>query len=84
MAKIKGEFISDIYQVDTASGNGSTTVFNLSGKLQTQNSLVVTVNGLRREITTDYTVNVATSQVTFVTAPAIAQKIQFHYIKKSI
>lgn len=84
MAKLLGEFLGDVYEVDTASGNGSTTVFNLSGKLHSQDSLVVYVDGLRRRITTDYTVNVGTSQVTFVTAPATAQNIEFHYVKKSL
>jgi hypothetical protein len=84
MAKIKGEFLGDIFQVDSASGNGSTTIFSLSQKLRAQEMLFVFIDGLKKRITTDYTVNVSTSQVTFVTAPATAQNIEFHYIKKSL
>jgi hypothetical protein len=84
MAKVIGEFLADVFEVDTASGNGSTTVFSLSGKLHSQDSLGVYVDGLKRRITTDYTVNVGTSQVTFVVAPAQAQNIEFQYIKKSL
>lgn len=84
MSKVLGEFLSDIFEVDTASGNSSTTVFNLSGKLHSQDSLSVYIDGLKRRITTDYTVNVGTSQVTFVVAPATAQNIEFCYTKKSL
>lgn len=84
MSKITGEWIADILVRDTATGNGSTTIFNLSGKLHSSDSLQVYVNGLLRTLTTDYTVNVSTSQVTFTTAPAIAQNIEFRYIEKSL
>lgn len=84
MSKIKGEFIGDIFQIDSASGNGLTTVFNLSQKLRSQEMLFVFVDGLKKRITSDYTVNVGTSQVTFITAPATAQNIEFHYVKKSL
>ena len=84
MAKVIGEFLGDVFEVDTANGNSSTTIFNLSGKLHSQDSLNVYIDGLKRKITTHYTVNVGTSQVTFVTAPATGQNIEFQYVKKSL
>ena len=84
MSKITGEWIDNIYTVDSASGDGSTTVFNLLDDLQSVSSLDVFIDGLRRKATTDYTVNLGASQVTFVVAPANAQSISFKYIRKSI
>lgn len=84
MSKTLGEFLADVYESDTANGDGSTTLFNLSGKLHSTDSLSVFIDGLKRRLTTDYTVNLGTSQVTFVTAPALAQNIVFNYTKKSL
>lgn len=84
MAKITGEWLATNWTVDSATGDGSTTVFVLLDKLHSAGALDVFIDGLRRAVTTHYTVNVGTSTVTFVTAPAQAQNIVFKYVKKSL
>ncbi len=61
---------------DTATGNGSTTVFTLSSA-PVCNLAVVTVNGLVQTKTTDYSISGTT--LTFVSAPANSSAIQVYY-----
>lgn len=84
MAKVTGEWVGNVFTSDITVGDGIDTEFTLVDDLQSVNSLDVFVDGLRRRITTDYTVNLSTSTVTFTTPPATAQVIQFTYIKKSL
>lgn len=82
MAKVSGEWIGNVFTSDITVGDGVEDEFTLVDDLQSVNSLDVYVDGLRRRITTDYTVNLGTSTITFVSPPATAQVIQFTYIKK--
>ena len=66
---------------DSGTGDGSSVDYVVSNDLKTQNSVWVSVDGLLKTITSDYTVNVSTNTITFTTAPAVAQKINIKYIR---
>ena len=51
-------------------GNGTTTVFSIGDYPGTLGSVTVSVDGVVKKLTTDYTVNVADKTITFVSAPA--------------
>jgi hypothetical protein len=51
-------------------GNGAETTFSLGEYAGTLGSIIVSVNGGIKKLTTDYTVNVGAKTITFVTAPA--------------
>jgi hypothetical protein len=55
--------------VDSFTGNGSTTTFTLSENPVSINNLIVTVNGVTKTPTTDYTISGATTLL-FASAPA--------------
>jgi len=81
MALLNGKNIDPaIFKINTASGNGSTTVFNLTDTPVTLACLTVFVDGLAQVPTTDY--SLAGLAVTFVAAPANGQSIMFQYIKR--
>ena len=54
------------------TGNGATTVFTLTNYVGNDNvtNAIVEVSGLRKTVTTDYTINPSTNQITFVSPPA--------------
>lgn len=80
MSKLLGKHIDpDIFRRNTSSGNGSTTAFVLADTPIGSGALWVYVNGLEQQLTTDYSLSGDT--VTFVTAPANAQSIDFNYIR---
>ena len=78
MSKVNGFWLGNIFQKDTSSGDGSTTVFTTTQDIHSAQNIDVTVNGLTR---TDYSVTLPRT-VTFTTAPALGQSILFKYIKK--
>ena len=79
--RIAGNFLDpDFFKVNTSDGDGSTTIFNLSHTPISSSALFVFINGLRREVTVDW--SLSGLQVTFVTAPALGQEIEFNYIRK--
>lgn len=81
MSKLDGRFIDPaIFRKNSASGDGSTTAFVLADTPIGSGALWVTVNGLEQELTTDYSLSGNT--VTFVNAPALAQSINFFYVRK--
>lgn len=81
MSKVTGKYIDEsIFKINTAAGDSSTTVFNLIDTPISAGNLQVFINGLSRDITTDYTVSGAA--ITFLVAPVTGQKIKFIYIKK--
>ena len=51
-------------------GNGSTTTFAIGDFPGTLGSVTVSVNGVIKKLTTDYTIDVANKTITFGTAPA--------------
>jgi len=68
------------YTDDTATGDGSTTAFTIdSGR--TVEDVLVTVNGLLLQPTTDYTISGTT--LTFSSAPAASAEISFRYLRQS-
>ena len=81
MSKLIGKYIDPaIFRKNSASGDGSTTAFVLASTPIGSGSLWVFVNGLEQQLTTDYSLAGAT--VTFITAPANAQSIDFSYIRE--
>lgn len=81
MAKLKAKFIDDFNVTDVGTGNGSTVTFTLSQVPRSAVFFSVFINGLRRKLTTDFTVNLAGPSITFTTAPATAQEIEIEYWK---
>ena len=51
-------------------GNGTTTTFAIGDYPGTLGSVTVSVDGVVKKLTTDYSINVANKTITFVTAPA--------------
>jgi hypothetical protein len=62
---------------DTATGNGATTAFTINSG-RNVNDVLVFVNGICLVPTTDYTI--ASTTLTFVTAPAASAEIQIRYL----
>lgn len=80
MAKVQGKFIDPtIFRKNSATGDGATTAFVLADTPIGSGALWVFVNGIEQQLTTDY--SLAGDTVTFVTAPATAQSIDFSYIR---
>ena len=59
------------------TGDGTTKIFSIGTKPVTESALLVKVNNILKKITTDYTINYATGNVEFVTAPTTNHKINF-------
>ena len=81
MAKLEGRYLDpNDFRKNSATGNGATTAFVLSDAPIGSGALWVYVNGIEQQLTTDYSLSGST--VTFVTAPAAAQSIDFTYIRR--
>jgi hypothetical protein len=61
MSKLSAKYIDDIFVEDSAIGDGSTTSYELSEKPVFEDLTKVYLNGIKRAITTDYTLNISTS-----------------------
>lgn len=59
------------------TGNNATTVFNLTNYSSgdNPNNAIVEINGIRKILTTDYTINVGLNTITFTSPPALNSKI---------
>lgn len=81
MTRLDSRFLKKFNTREYFNGNGSTTVFNLSGVPQENDTVEIYVNGVAQEegVGKDYTLSV--SAITFVTAPANAQRIEVRYWK---
>ena len=64
------------FAVDTYTGNNSTTSFSVTFPYIEQAHVIVTLDGVTKTITTDYTFTNA-STITFTTAPATSVVIKF-------
>jgi hypothetical protein len=64
---------------DSGVGNGSAVDFILAHTPKNVLEPLVTLNGVKRRYTTDYTITIATKTVSFVTAPAVGQIINITY-----
>ena len=69
--------ISLTYTADTATGDGSTTVFTINSGRAVADILAI-VNGVVLVPTTDYTIS--GTNLTFATAPGASAEIQFRYL----
>ena len=69
--------ISLTYTADTATGDGSTTVFTINSGRAVADILVI-VNGVVLVPTTDYTIS--GTNLTFATAPESGAEIQYRYL----
>ena len=69
--------ISLTYTADSATGDGSTTVFTINSGRAVADVLVI-VNGVVLVPTTDYTIS--GTNLTFATAPGASAEIQFRYL----
>jgi len=66
------------FQLDSFTGDGSTTAFTLSNGVSTNNAFVY-YNGLLAVPTTDYTINSTTGVMTFTFAPVASSNIVVRY-----
>jgi hypothetical protein len=64
---------------DSGVGNGTTVDFVLSQYPKNILDPLVTLNGIKRRYTTDYTINLATKTISFVVAPVLGQTINITY-----
>tara|TARA_B100000085_G_scaffold59284_1_gene52171 strand:- start:721 stop:1410 length:690 start_codon:yes stop_codon:yes gene_type:complete len=64
------------FAVDTYTGNGSTTTFSVTFPYIEQAHVIVTVDGVTKTLTTDYTFPTS-STITFTSAPAASTVIKF-------
>jgi hypothetical protein len=82
MSRIAAKFLDDFFEQEVPSGsvNGSNTVFTLSATPHSIKAVGVYVNGIRRRLTTDYSVSGST--VTFTFAPETDSDVYVEYIKK--
>ena len=64
------------FAIDTYTGNGSLTTFSVTFPYIEQAHVVVTVDGVTKTLTTDYTF-ATSSTITFGTAPTAGQIIKF-------
>lgn len=78
--KLTSEWIDVTFASESGAGNGSATDFALTYTPKSNNSIWVTVNGLQKIITVDYTVDLPSKTISFVTAPAVAQTINVKYL----
>lgn len=64
--------------VESFNGDGATVLYTLGSEPSSEDAVEVFVNGLIYERGTDYTVSA--DEITFTTAPAIGQRINFRYV----
>ena len=64
------------FAVDTYTGNGSTTTFSVTFPYIEQAHVIVSVDGVTKTLTTDYTFPTS-STITFTSAPATSTVIKF-------
>ena len=64
---------------DSGIGNGSAVDYVLAQKPVNILDPIVSLNGVKRRYTTDYTINLGTKTVSFVVAPSVGQTINITY-----
>jgi len=64
------------FAIDTYTGNGSTTTFSVTFPYIEKAHVIVTVDGVTKTLTTDYTFTTS-STITFTSAPAASSTIKF-------
>ena len=81
MSVISGVWSDDSVE-DAGYGNGVLTSYSVNYPMINASKVDVYLNGIIQEYTTDYTLDLTLNKVNFVTAPALAQRIQIKYYKK--
>lgn len=83
MATLSNEWVDLTMVSDSAIANGSTTDYVTTQNIKSIVGTTVTLNGLDRKITSDYTINLSTNTISFVSAPALGTTIKIKYFKRS-
>lgn len=68
------------YSFANFTGNGSTTQFTIQFPFLNRSHVVVTVDGALKVLNSDYSLDVSTGRVTFVTAPTAGASIKIYRI----
>ena len=82
----RGTFDITNHKIDNYTGDGSTTLYNLSQNVPNNESLLVTLNGVVQHPTTQGTtrsytlVGETTNKIQFTTAPALGVEIQIRHL----
>lgn len=69
-----------VFEVPTGTVNGSNTNFSLSQAPLEDAAVIVMLDGLIQDLITEYSISGTT--ITFVTAPAVGQKVLVQYVQK--
>ena len=69
-------YINMAFAIDTYTGDGSTTTFSVTFPYIEKAHVIVTVDGVTKTLTTDYTFPTS-STITFTTAPSASSTIKF-------
>lgn len=81
MSKTNAYWLGDIFQTDSAAGDGGTVSFLTTQDMHSINSLSVYKNGLHQELSVDYAVTLPRT-ILFATAPLTGESLIFKYVKK--
>jgi hypothetical protein len=65
---------------ESAAGDGATLDFATGQNIKSEKLLWVTVDGSNMTLNEHYSVSLVTNTITFVTAPALGQKVNVKYI----
>jgi len=77
--KLTSSWVDLSFVSESGTGNGSATDFDLTYTPASVNSIFVFIDGILQLLTTHYTVDIGNKKVSFVSAPAAAQKINVRY-----
>ena len=77
--KLTSSWIDLSFVSESGTGNGVATDFDLTYTPSSVNSVFVYLDGLLLLLTTHYTVDIGNKKISFVSAPAAAQKINVRY-----
>jgi hypothetical protein len=83
MARVRGRFLNDVTNKEIPSGtvNGSNTSFTISFAPTSSDSLTLFIDGIAKELTTDYSISGTT--ITMVVAPVAGQALYATYQYKA-
>lgn len=83
MSRVSARFLQKFWVNEVPSGtvNGSNTAFTITQIPSEDEAIILSVNGLIQQLTTDYSISGNT--ITFVTAPATASSVRVSYVRKN-
>ena len=81
MSRIQAKNLRRFWKLETPAGavNGTNKAFTMTETPLENDAVLVFVNGLLREQGSDY--SISGKVITFVTAPAVAQKVTVQYVQ---